>query len=262
MNTPTRGVRRLRTALAALLAAVSLVALAGCMKVDMDLTLSEDDTVSGSMIMAFSDQFAETMGMEPGQMWDQAGSELEQGLPEGASQEPYSADGYTGTEITFTDAPIEDFAGTGAEDMSITRDGDEYVVTGTMDLSEGADQLDSMPEGVRDSFDVRIAITFPGAVGDNNGTVEGNTVSWTPQIGEATEIQARGAAEAGSSFPWWLVGLVVGVLVLALVVVLVVRSRRSAAAATASDAGPGAGPGAAFGAAPMADPGTTPGSGT
>ncbi|WP_188521922.1 LppM family (lipo)protein [Isoptericola cucumis] len=262
MNTPTRGVRRLRTALAALLAAVGLVALAGCMKVDMDMTLSEDDTVSGSMVMAISNQLAETMGMEPGQLWDQAGGELQQDLPEGATQEPYSDDEYTGSEFTFTDAPIENFSGGGAEDLSITREGDEYVVTGTMDLSEGADQLGSMPDGVKDSFDVRIAVTFPGPVGETNGTVDGNTVVWTPQLGETTEIQARGAAEAGSSFPWWLVGLVVGVLVLALVVVLVVRSRRSGAAATAPQAGPGAGPGAAFGAAPMADPGTTPGSGT
>ncbi len=265
MNTVTSGGRRLATALAAALAAVGLVVLAGCMKVDMDMTLSEDDTVSGSMVMAFSNQLAESMGMEPGELWEQAGGDLAQDLPEGASQEPYSDDEYTGTTITFSDAPIEDFSGTGGEEMSITRDGDEYVVTGMMDLSEGAGQLESMPEGVRDSFDVRVAVTFPGAVSEANGTVDGTTVTWTPQIGEATEIQARGAAEPGSSFPWWLVGLVVGVLVIALVVVLVARSHRSAAAgAAAGSTSTGTGPTAGeqvFGTRPAAapEPTTPPG---
>ncbi|GAA1719524.1 hypothetical protein GCM10009809_14150 [Isoptericola hypogeus] len=263
MDTLTRGERRLRTGLAAVLAAVGLLALAGCMKVDMDMTLSEDDTVSGTMVLAFSNQLAETMGMEPGELWDQAGGELEQDLPEGTTQEPYSDDEYTGTQVTFADTPIEDFAGSGGEDLSITREGDEYVVTGTMDLSEGAEQLGSLPQGVQDSFDAQLSVTFPGEVTDSNGEIDGNTVTWTPQMGETTEIQARGAAEAGSSFPWWIVGLVVGILVIALIVVLVLRSRRSGAAPADGSAGvPPTGSPAAFGAAPVADPGTAPGSGT
>ena len=166
MTTPARGpVRRLRTAIAAALAAVGLLALAGCMKVDMDMTLSEDDTVSGSMVMAVSNSLAETMGMEPGELWKQAGGELSQNLPEGTSQEPYSDDEYTGTKYTFTDAPISQISGEGGEDLTITRDGDNYVVDGTMNLSEGADQLKSLtgPGKVMARLTSKASWTFCGS---------------------------------------------------------------------------------------------------
>ncbi|SKC76112.1 LppM family (lipo)protein [Krasilnikoviella flava] len=239
MTTPARGpVRRLRTAIAAALAAVGLLALAGCMKVDMDMTLSEDDTVSGTIVMAVSNSLAETMGMEPGELWNQAGGELSQNLPEGATQEPYSDDEYTGTKYTFTDAPISQISGEGGEDLTITRDGDDYVVDGTMNLSEGADQLESLPQNVQDAFDVRLAITFPGPVSDATGTIDGNTVTWTPKVGEDTEIHAVGAAEEGAGgFPWWIVGLVVGLVVIGLVVWFVVRNNRRPAAVTGTSAG-------------------------
>ncbi|MFB7800329.1 LppM family (lipo)protein [Isoptericola sp. NPDC056134] len=277
MTTPARGpVRRLRTAIAAVLAAVGLLALAGCMKVDMDMTLSEDDTVSGSIVMAVSNSLAETMGMEPGELWKQAGGELSQNLPEGTSQEPYSDDEYTGTRYTFTDAPISQISGEGGEDLTITRDGDNYVVDGTMNLSEGADQLKSLPQNVQDAFDVSLAITFPGPVSDATGAIDGNTVTWTPKVGENAEIHAVGAATAGSSFPWWIVGLVVGLVVIGLVVWFVVRNNRRPAPVTGTAAGdtalaaqaaPGAVPAAGptpeeqvFGApaAPAAAPGTGP----
>ncbi|MFD6179406.1 MULTISPECIES: LppM family (lipo)protein [unclassified Isoptericola] len=238
MTTPARGpVRRLRTAIAALLAAVGLLALAGCMKVDMDMTLSEDDTVSGTMIMAVSNSLAETMGMEPGELWKQAGGELSQNLPEGASQEPWSDDDYTGTKYTFTDAPIDQISGEGGEDLSITRDGDDYVVDGTLDLAQGADQLKSLPQKVQDAFDVRLAITFPGAVSDATGAIDGTTVTWTPQVGEKTEIHAVGSAEADNGFPWWIVGLVVGLVVIGLVVWFVVRNNRRPAPVTGTATG-------------------------
>jgi hypothetical protein len=218
VTTPIRGGRRLRTALAAMLAAVGLLALAGCMKIDMDMTLSEDDTVSGTMIMAFSDQLAETMGMDPQELWSQAGSDFESTLPDGATQEPYADGEYTGTEMSFSGMSLDEFdSGTAGDQLSITRDGDSFVVDGTMDLSASA-EFGPMPDEMGDTFDVRIAVTFPGPVSESNGTVNGNTVTWNPPMGEATELHAVGSAEGGGSFPWWLVWLVVGVLVVVVVV--------------------------------------------
>ncbi|MCK9796092.1 hypothetical protein M1843_20310 [Isoptericola sp. 4D.3] len=265
MTTPAHGPRRrLRTAIAAALAAVGLLALAGCMKVDVDMTLSEEDTASGTMIMAFSNQLAETMGMEPGELWDQASSELEAGLPEGATQEPWSDDEYTGTEITYTDVPLDQLelggAGT-AQDagLSITREGDEYVVAGQTDMSQDLGQLGDLPEGLQDALDVQISITFPGEVIEANGTVDGNTVSWAPQMGEVTEFQARGSAETGSSFPWWVVGLVVGLIVIGLVVWLVVRNNRRPAPVTGTATGDAAlAAGTAPGSVPAPGAGPTP----
>lgn len=245
MQTPTRGRRRLRSAVVAVLAAVGLLALAGCMKLDMDMTLSADDTVSGSMTVAFSDQLAETMGMDPQELWDQAGDQVASDLPEGSSQEPYADGEYTGTTVTFADMPLEELSGTGTDELSITREDDEFVVQGTMDMTDDTGQMDSLPPGVADSFDVRIAVTFPGEVLETNGTVEGSTVEWRPAMGESTEIFARGEASGGlgsGGFPWWIVGVVVGIAVIALVAVLVVRSnRRSRAADGTAGAGPAGG---------------------
>jgi hypothetical protein len=238
VQTPSRGRRRLRTAVVAASAAVGLLTLAGCMKLDMDLDLSEDDTVSGSMTVAFSDQLAETMGMDPQELWDQAGDQVAGDLPEGSSQEPYADGEYTGTTVTFADMPLEELSGTGTDEMSITRDGDEYVVQGTMDMTDDTGQMSSLPPGVADSFDVRIAVTFPGEVVETNGTVDGSTVEWRPAMGESTEIFARGEASEGlgGDFPWWIVGVVVGLAVIALVVVLVVRSNRRSGPAGPTDA--------------------------
>jgi len=261
VTTPALGARRrLRTVIATALAAVGLLALAGCMKVDMDMTLSEDDTVSGSIVMAVSNGLAESMGMEPGELWDQAGGELAQGAPEGATQEPYADDEYTGTRYTFTDTPISELSGEGGEDLSITREGDTYVVDGTMNLSDGADQLESVPQDVQDTFDVRLAITFPGPVSEATGTVDGTTVTWAPRVGENTEIHAVGAAEAGAAgFPWWIVGLVVGLVVIGLVVWFVVRNNRRPAPATAPATGTVTGDTAlAAGTAPGAVPAAGP----
>ncbi|MCK0117652.1 hypothetical protein MWU57_11480 [Isoptericola sp. S6320L] len=262
MQTPTRGRGRLRTAVVALLAMVGLLALAGCMKVDMDMTLSEDDTVSGSLVMGFSDELATSMGMDPQQLWDQAGGEIASDLPEGATQEPYADGEYTGTTMTFTDVPIEELSGTGTDELSITREGDEYVVAGTMDMTDDTGQLDSLPGGVADAFDVRLAVTFPGEITDTNGTVEGSTVEWRPAMGESTEIYARGDAGGGlgsGGFPWWIVGVVVGLAVIALVAVLVVRNNRRDGTAAATGTGSYAtGPGSHTGGASAPNP-YTPG---
>ncbi|WP_166844911.1 LppM family (lipo)protein [Isoptericola sp. BMS4] len=241
MTTPTRSPHPLRTALAATLAVVGLLALAGCMKIDTDLTLSEDDTVSGSMVMAYSNQFAEQMGMDPQEFWEQAGGDLNSTLAENSTQQPYSDGEYTGAEVTFLDKPLEDFTirNDAGIQLAITRDGDDYVVDGVMDLS-GPDALGPMPEDDMDTLALRIAVTFPGPVSESTGTVEGTTVTWTPAMDEVTEIHAVGSAKGG--FPWWLVGLVIGVLVIAVVVVLVVRSNRARAASSAAAAGPVAGP--------------------
>jgi hypothetical protein len=260
VQTSTRGRRPLRTAVVAVLAAVGLLALAGCMRLDMDLTLSDDDTVSGTMTVAFSDQLAETMGMDPQELWDQAGDQVAADLPEGSSQEPYADGEYTGTTVTFEDMPLEELSGAGTDELSITREDDEYVVQGTMNLSDDTGQMSSLPPGVADTFDVRIAVTFPGEVIETNGTVDGSTVEWRPAMGESTEISARGEASSGGlggGFPWWIVGVVVGIAVIVLVAVLVVRSNRRSG--TTGAAGTAAGAEAAHpGGSPVPSP-YTPG---
>lgn len=227
----------------ALLAVLLVALLSGCMKIDMDLTLNEDDTVDGVMIMAFDDDVAALLGTDPETLWEDAGTDLEEGLPPGSTQEPWAEDGYTGRRVTFTGVTLEDMAeANDADTLRITREGNEFVVSGAMDLADmGTDESDEMMQG----FDVRIAVTFPGDVSEHNGRLEGRTVIWEPQPGERTELAARGAASAGG------IGSVIGVgtadgtggtgwlpvilglaalLVVALAVFVVLRNRRERAA--------------------------------
>jgi len=176
------------------------------MKMDMNLTLNEDDTADGTIIMAFSDEFAESMGQDPQALWDQMGSEMESDLPPGATAEPYAEGGYTGTKMTYTDQPISEMSTGGADELSITREGDEFVVSGSMDMSDeemgldGSDpSTDEMTRQMMEGFEVVISVTFPGEVGETNGEVDGNTVTWRPVMGEVNEISARGSAIAGGS---------------------------------------------------------------
>ncbi|MBD5785135.1 hypothetical protein IF650_02980 [Cellulosimicrobium terreum] len=198
----TSPVRR-RIGISALFATLALL-LSSCMRVDMNLTLHEDDTADGTIIMAISDEAAETLGMDPQEMWDQMGSEMESDMPEGATQEPYAEDGYTGTKMTYAGQPISEMSTGGAEELSITREGDEFVVSGTMDMtgeefdpSTGDEQADEMTRQMMEGFEVRISVTFPGEVGETNGEVDGTTVTWSPVMGETNEISARGSAIEG-----------------------------------------------------------------
>ncbi len=190
---------RRRRAAAVGLAAAGVLALSGCMKTQYDITLNEDDTASMSVILAISDEFAEAMDTDPQEMWDDA--EMDSDAPEGADAEPYAEDGYTGTRYTLESAPLADVS---TEDLTITREGDEYVVTGEVDLTdeEGVDSGetdDPMTQLFLDSFVMQYSVTFPGAVSDHNGELSGTTVTWTPAYGEVTEFSARGSAVAGGA---------------------------------------------------------------
>ncbi|MGW8567020.1 LppM family (lipo)protein [Isoptericola sp. NPDC055881] len=267
MNTPHRRAPA-RTALAALGAVVSLLVLAGCMKIDMDMIVSEDDTISGSMIMALQDDAAESLNEDPQDLWDQWNKELTPTLGDGMSQEEFAQGGFTGTRIIFKDQPLHEFnaGGTAGEELTIVRDDDAFVVDGVVDLSEAGKQLKALPRAVRDTFEVRLTIGFPGPVFESNGTIDGNQVTWLPPVGKSTEIHARARATAhpaptaspaaeptaapardgvSSSAGWYVAGLVA----LILVVVLILRARTNRARATSSEPSPKAFTGAA-GAAP------------
>ncbi|ARU51894.1 hypothetical protein CBR64_10760 [Cellulosimicrobium cellulans] len=172
----------------------------------MAITLNEDDTFDGSVVMAFSDEVAQSLDMDPQEMWDQMGSEMESEMPDGATQEPYAQDGYTGTKITYADMPISQLDTGATDSISVTREGDEFVVSGSMDMTgeefnpdTGDATSDEMSRQMMESLDIKISITFPGEVAESNGEIDGNTVTWTPVVGETNEMTARGSAVAGGA---------------------------------------------------------------
>jgi hypothetical protein len=146
-------------------------------------------------------------------------------------------DDWIGVEYVIDDVPLAEFDDSGTGEVSITREGDEFVVAGTMDLSGGVGD-DPSATAMLEEAELEISITFPGGIVSSNGEEDGNTVTWTPVAGEVLELDAVGKAESGP--PWGMIGGAIAVLLLVVVGVvlfLVVRGRQPAPAAGPLDDG-------------------------
>jgi hypothetical protein len=228
----------LRTTLRLLGIAAMALLLSGCLKLDQALTLNEDDTVDGEIVFAVNRSFLDLAGVSADEFLEQT-TEGDSPVPEGVEfeTEPYEDDEYIGSRFTFEGAPLSAFENGAADELSITREGDTFVVSGSLDAS--SEDLDPTgtpgAEEILDSFDVRISVTFPGEVEEATGEIDGNTVTWTPSLGETTEISARGSAVASGeignpALTWIVIGALV---VLAVVVIAVVVGRKKGAPAVA-----------------------------
>jgi hypothetical protein len=273
--------KRTRT-LRAIGAAGLVLALTGCIKLDMDLTVHADDTVDGTMIFGFNREMSDMMGEEAdmfdGMMDELLDMDLGEDAPDEVTVEPYDDGTFVGQEMTFQGMPLEEFGGDeGTSELRLARDGDEFVFEGDMDMSDTGEMGDVPPgmlEGMME-FDMRVSITFPGEVLEHNGSLSGTTVTWEPEVGETNEMFARASESGGGGgMPVWL-WIVIGVVVVAGLVAMLFlfsRSKAEPAAVAAGDQpvpppGPAgtnppppapAGPAAAQSAAPSAAPTVAP----
>ncbi len=171
--------------------------LAGCFKVNMDVEVTPENTISGTAIIAVDENLLRLSGQSADELFrDMDLSDL----PAGASVDPYEEDGFVGQEITFQEVSLEDFrgnnslSGAGAGDeLDIVRVGDEFRVSGAIDMS-GQEFTDEVPREFLDNFEFRISITFPGEVKSATGDIDGNTVTWEPTIGQNTRVEAVASA--------------------------------------------------------------------
>jgi hypothetical protein len=250
---------RLRIAGRVMALAALAVLMSACLKLDMDLNVSSDDTVSGTVIFAVDKNLLQISGQS---FDDLLGSSAP--LPSGAEgvvAKDYEDDQFAGKEYTFDSVPLAQFSGESAGDLSITRDGDVFHVSGTLDLSTvgatGPSGLSGFdPSQFLQNADLRIRITFPGEVTDANGEVSGNSVTWLPKIGEATELQATASASGGGGSSTTILLIVAAVVVVLAVVLGIVLARRRGRAAVAA-AGPDGGI-SAPGMAPTSPPSVGP----
>src|SRR5215217_729336 len=219
---------RLR-ALAAVALAFGLTgALSGCMKVDAQLVIHEDDTVSGSVVLALDKRLAGLTGKSEDQLVDSIGVDADK-IAHGAATEPYSDAGFVGHRIVFTGTPLSDFHGTGDHDsLTLTHDGRSYLLNGVVDLRT-VNLADPAVQRFADLFTFRISITFPGEVVEHNGVLDGRTVTWSPKPGQSSELHAR-AEEPGITWWPWALGAGVFIVVIAAALLVWVLSRRRAPA--------------------------------
>jgi hypothetical protein len=222
-----------RTASLTALVVLGVVALSGCFKLDMELELSSDNTADGSIILAVARDQAELFGGEDAlreALAGEGGNVFGEDPTTGSVEtREYEDDDWIGNEYVFTDVALEEFSGAETGDLSITREGDTFVVEGALDLSQGT-ETDPSAGALLESAETELSITFPGDVESSNGVEDGNTVTWEPKPGEVTEISAVGSAESG--LPWTLIAAVVALLalvVVGIVLIVVLRGRQSAA---------------------------------
>jgi hypothetical protein len=214
--------------------------LAGCFKVNMDVEVSPENTVSGSAIIAVDESLLELSGQSADQLFQQM--DLSD-LPPGATLDRYEEDGFIGQEITFEEMPLATFtqnnalSGSGAspgagEELNIARRGDEFHVTGAFDMTGQEFTGTQIPEQFMESFEFRISITFPGEVRSATGEIDGNTVTWEPKIGENTRVEAVASAIPSESSPLLMILLVAaGALVLGAIAFLLTHRKAPAPAA-------------------------------
>jgi hypothetical protein len=204
--------------------------LAGCFKVNMDVEVSPENTVSGSAIIAVDESLIELSGQSADQLFEDM--DLSD-LPAGAQVEPYEGDGFVGQQITFDEVSLEDFTGentlsggAAGDELNIERRGDEFVVSGAIDMSGQEFTGTEIPEEFMDNFEFRVSITFPGEVKSATGDIDGNTVTWEPTIGENTPVEAVASAIPSASSPLLMILLIAaGALVLGAVVFLLTHRR-------------------------------------
>jgi hypothetical protein len=220
--------------------------LSACLKLDVDLQVNADNTVSGGIIFGVDKQLLELTGSS---IEDVLGTTAP--IPEdveGVTTEPFEDDQFAGQQFTFEGVPLEEFS-TG--DLVITREGDVFTVDGALDLSSGLSGATGLsgltgpfsPEELLQGAEMQVRITFPGEVTTANGEVDGNTVTWVPVVGERLELQATASAidTGGGGSNLTLLLIIGAIVVVAAVAIGILMSRRRAAPVVGGPATPAVG---------------------
>lgn len=184
-----------------LVASFVVVALAGCLRFDAKLTLTPDDTVSGTFVVAVKEGTGEKYGSSDRAMAEDIWADYPtaKALAD-ATISGFRGDGYVGISVRFNDVPLTAFAPTSTA-WGITHTGDEFVVSGPSDATSSAsssgDDLGAFSGDLSQLADAHltVAITFPGPVASTNGAINGKTVTWNLVDGPAN-LEARGSAVA------------------------------------------------------------------
>lgn len=228
-----------------LAAGVLVLALAGCVRFQADLTLNPENTVEGEIVVAV------LVSEDTDDAREQAltaASQIEADLlgslrdASGVTTSEYNQDDYLGSRIVFDDVDLDAFSGQSEDSLKIVREGDDYLFTGALDFSgEGLPSDDA--EG---DDNLTVEVTFPGEVSEHNGDLTGTTVSWTTSLEQRLDMSARGAATPAGPPILLIVGIALAVLLLTgavVAVLLVVRARkRKAADAVGTGAAPAEAP--------------------
>jgi hypothetical protein len=143
------------------LAVTAALVLTGCFKMDMKVTISENDTVSGDLIFAMDRSILAFTNQSEDEFIDEMVTEARadiEGESDGNSSDPvgkffggkpskghievkeYRSDKFIGAEYVFSGLPLDEFneGSDSSDDFSIVHEDGQYVVDATLDLTEGS----------------------------------------------------------------------------------------------------------------------------
>lgn len=242
------------------------LALSACtIRLDLGVTVNEDETGSFAMFMGFDEEFQQLAEQGGGE--DLNFTEGLEDVSEGWTSEEATEDGFEGIRISTDFDSIADLesklselgegadAGVSGDFLSgfgLVHDGDEFRfsvdVTGLDDelagaMGEGSD--DDLLGGMdpttlfEDLFEIRFRLTLPGEVKSHNAdSIDGNTLTWNVSFSdEGGSYEAVSDVGGGSS-----VLLFAGIAAAGLVVIGVgataMRRRKDTTAEAAVNAAP------------------------
>lgn len=175
-----------------LLITLVAVLVSGCLNANVSLTISENDRVSGQVLVAVPTP----AGEEPLRL------RPPKNLADRVQVSPYEGKGRSGSKLSFTRLTFEEVERLGralsrAESryrFDISRAGSLVTVQGSVDLT---------PLAKTDSS-VLLEINTPGEVTSTNGRANAGLVSWRPKPGEVTQISATFQFTNTSGSAVWL----------------------------------------------------------
>src|SRR4051795_10954122 len=208
---------------AALVVVACLVGLTGCVKLDGDLKVGSNETVSGTMKIGIDKKLLESSGQSLDKVREQIESGIKQTTTEGVACNSFEDDQYVGSNCTFESVPFDKMGSSSDEGVSFRKDGDTVKVT------VKANTLGNVPSGSQPQ--VNLKITMPGKIleHDDGAKIDGRTATYD-SLDELGKISLT--SKAGGGFPAWAIILIAVLLLLAIAAVLffVLRSRRKAKA--------------------------------
>lgn len=223
----------------ALLSSLMLIIFAtGCVKLDLNLTINSDSTVSGTMIFAVSDALSD-LGDEESQ--ESPTDDFLDPETEGVTTEPYKKRGFTGQKITLDRVPFSEFSDGGESgDLTVTREGDLITLNGFLDLGDETTQSateedfggllgDAFIKSIFSSADLKIKVTFPAEVVKTTGSLseDRRTVTWTPEFGEKLDLTTTVKVPTLNYTLYAAIG--VGAILLLLITGLLIKRRKPSA---------------------------------
>ena len=208
---------------------VALVALSGCLKLDIDAKVRSDAKVDGTMIVGLSHDMMtmldslSALDTTPSKtpksskdQWAEAAKRIKKtaGVTDAR---PYHQDGFDGVQLDFKavspaqvinlgndSTSVANPTGSqtkGKSTMSIVKTGDTFVLKGVLDLGQtsakgtlgnGDALTKEMLKGSKPQL--RVRFTFPGNVIKSNGKISGKSVTWTPVLGKDLVMTAEAKA--------------------------------------------------------------------